>query len=139
MVDAFGESQVVSSWLCPFGHDRQNKQQQTEDPVFRHLRRAQDKSRDKHTVIWLNDSWLSQVYTMCVVWRACAYLKKVNLVWLYIESRPAISSGLPVAKQLSQHLTFPRLNYGGRVGQRGSGPAHPSSVHHFFHPIISVA
>lgn len=28
---------------------------------------------------------------MYVVLGVCAYLRKVNLVWIYIESRPAIS------------------------------------------------
>lgn len=52
IIHAFNlHGEMVSSWVCPFGHERQNKQQQTEDPVFRHLRRARDKSRDKHTVI----------------------------------------------------------------------------------------
>lgn len=31
-----------------------------------------------------------QVYSMYVVLSVCAYLRKVNLVWIYIESRPAI-------------------------------------------------
>lgn len=32
-----------------------------------------------------------QVHSMYVVLRVCVYLRKVNLVWIYIESRPAIS------------------------------------------------
>lgn len=52
IIQAFNlHGEMVSSWFCQFGHERQNKQQQTEDPVFRHLRQARDKSRDKHSVI----------------------------------------------------------------------------------------